>query len=372
MQEVSIHNSDKQQYIALVTSGKETYHLDMLNTLFLPTFSFYRFRYRRKYVSDVILEQLKKNIHELDGRVGFVVLYREADVSQEFCLLIRKIKIKNVELSAGFIYVQFQNLEFIDYEKAVQGSREIADQIIRDFSENKKYMYSTEFSVSQINEAFSSKTDDETKWSKVIEKISEIGDFEKDIFLRLRRIVDVSEVKSIQVESASGTYKLSGSKNYELEIIQSVGKKSSTGCIVDKGVEITLSAPESHIKFITKNTTVLSRYDLLKIQFRARKRVRGTETILTISPNKEQMSLAKQKDKMPTAMAESTIHLSVGASQEVRWIVPLIFAGLFVAGIGAAIASEDFAWGRTLIGSAVSGVGALLSAYLGLRYLSEE
>ena len=53
--------------------------------------------------------------------------------------------------------MQFQNLEFIDYEKAVQGSKEIADQIMRDFSENKKYMYSTEFSVSQINETFSSK-----------------------------------------------------------------------------------------------------------------------------------------------------------------------------------------------------------------------
>ncbi len=359
----------EENYIVLATSGVKNYHLDILNDLFLPTYSSYRFRYREKYVSHEIRELLDKDINGLNVKKGIIVLYhKDKSKNKKYCFLIREVIIKNIQRSAGFIYVEFKNLKFCNYDNTEE-LKKIHEQIISDFTQqNAAFMYSTRFSIS--DKVFSS-DDEESKWKLIIDEISQIEDFKKDVFLKLGRIINSKSRKSIMVDSNKAVYKINGSTNYELEIIQSVGNNSNIKNI--QSVEITPSSPESHIKFITKNVTILSNYDILKIQFRTRKRIRPMETILTLSPDREKLAKASTNPNIPKAIAESTIHLSVRTSRDVYWNIPLIFLGLVVAGIGLAISDPEFVLNHsTIIGPVVSGIGALLSASLGLRYLSEE
>jgi len=315
------------------------------------------------------LDRLRENAKQLKGKLGFVVLYRpKTDESQDYCFLIRKIKIMNTEWSGDFIYVEFQNLDLADYTKNI--SDEIVKKIKDDFS-REGWAYTTNFSEHQINQAFISETREDEKWVKIINKISEINDFRRDVFLKLRRIKEL-DGKENAIQSDTGIYKIKGSANYELEVIQSVGEKS-LGKVIDTGVTITPLAPESHITFITKDATILSRYDLLKILFRTKKRAKSTKTILTLLPNREKISQARStKDKMPTAMAEPEIAMDIGISSDIWWIIALITGGLALAAFGTAYASKDFVADKAVLGSLLSAVGAILSATLGIRYLSEE
>jgi hypothetical protein len=368
-------NSDisGEEYVILVTTGKGVYNLDILNVLFLPKFSTYRFRYRLPHLSDELGERLRKNPHSLDGKYALIVLYPPGKET----LALRKVEIRQVVNTAGFIYVNFRNHEFFDCLTSQKPSdnpsiSRLYSSVTNMVNLEKTYIYLSHLSSSEVNAAFSSETDEEKNWSAMINRLSEIDDFERVVYLKLRRLLD-SNSEEVKIKREDGAFSIRGSNTYELEIVQAIPEKSKDRAIVDKGVTVTASAAESHIKFISNQAIILGSYDILKIAFRTTKRTRKTKSFITLSPNRSQLQQALQDNtKVPTGMAEPKIDLALHVSREIFWILPIIAAGLFLAAFGGSYAGRDFNSTTALLGGLLSAGGVLLSAYLGLRFLSEE
>lgn len=365
-------NVSGKEYVVLVTTGKGVYNLDILNILFLPKFSNYRFRYRLPYYSDELGERLGEDPHYLDGKDALIVLYRKDNET----LALRKVKIRHVVPSAGFIYVNFQNYEFFN----CLTSQKLSDNpsisklysSVEDMVKSKKYIDLLHLSSSEVNAAFSTEVDEEKNWSAMTNRLAEIDDFERIVYLKLGRLLD-SNSEEVEINPEDGSFSINGSNTYQLEIVQSLPEKSRDRAIVDKGVTVTAYAAESHIKFISNQVIILGGYDIHRIVFRTAKRTRKTRSFITLSPDRSQLQQALlDNSKVPSGMAEPTIEFVLHVSREIFWILPIITAGLFLAAFGGSYAGRDFNSTTALLGGLLSAGGVLLSAYLGLRFLSEE
>jgi len=350
----------------LATTGTTPYNVDVLNTLFSQTSSFYRFRYRTRWVS----EDIKKDIRKICESKGIVVLC-SLNPKDPKPILIRRVLIKNVETSGDFVYIEFQNLDFVSSKETnliEQIGKSVGDEVS---SKNPSFLF-----VSKITAAGpppNSNDDDLEQWTETINKVGEFEGFERATFLKLKSIEDLDKNRSVDIDSNNGRYKIMGSRTYEIDIIQSMTRKSQDKQVVEGGITMTASAPDAHINLVRNCATIVGRYDMLQILFRTKKRALKTDSIIALSADEKQIMKARKNPRLlPNAIVEPTINLTIGMSRSLLWIVPLIVLGLVMTAFGAAYSQSGFDFWRALTGAVVGAVGAIVSAYLGLRYLSEE
>jgi hypothetical protein len=272
---------ENEQILYLFSSTNDTYIKDILDILFLPADSVYRFRYDLKWISneldtnDKLAKAPKETLlvhafmteHENAGKIEYHI---------DELIPIRKATILESRIVGDFVVFLFKLGEYIRYSTTYSGAAQNPyhsqlHNITPSPSNISENIVSSKLAFLAAHQDFRSEKDSLTKdeqdstvinWSNLITYIGRIEPHrkKKSVFLKLLSISNIANDESLQMSELSSNdygFKMKGNTTYRVRILQRSFADIKTPFLLN------IETDGEIIKSVKSDAMIQGKYDIL-------------------------------------------------------------------------------------------------------------
>jgi len=359
------------EILFLLTSTQEPYIKDALDLLFLPSGLEYRFRYRRKWLSEQfqdkqIVKKLK-NMNALLIHIESKLLNNGAYKITEF-IPIRRGKIIDIKYYGEILWVAFSLEDWIKYTNNEVGLNQHHDYI-KSLTPNdsKEYVKQILYFVQDFKIECISDSDNEEEiianWFNIVKEISKLeahksmnSIFTKFISIKnlkngkkilpIRNIYNISEDNSL-----ISSFNFNSNTEYLIEILQYCANGK-----IDEPIKFKIVLDEKNIINLKQEDLIQGRYDILKFVIK-------TSAIEDDTYSYIQFVKDEENSKKYIISEPFIIVKILGNKLRILLSSLSIFIGLLLTGISSQIIEKGVISQGTLVISVIGGIITTIGTY---------